>query len=193
MACSKLEARGHLLHKTGTPPKHFSRECIHTISLIFFSCLFVTYKGEWKFAYFDTSNPTAFNNDMLLFSTALSALAILSGTVKGIRSIKSIWKRLNKKKNQQNIPLEEEVSAKEENFSIIAKKPESYELPPKNLDETRKQLVSFADLCKSGDIKRVMTILPDGKILEIAPGENSRIRISSNEEVSQQNGTDTIE
>ena len=27
MACSKLEARGHLLHKTGTPPKHSSREC----------------------------------------------------------------------------------------------------------------------------------------------------------------------
>ena len=27
MACSKLEARGHLLHKTGNPPKHFSREC----------------------------------------------------------------------------------------------------------------------------------------------------------------------
>ena len=29
MACSKLEARGHLLHKTGTPPKQISRECIH--------------------------------------------------------------------------------------------------------------------------------------------------------------------
>ena len=29
MVCSKLEARGHLLHKTGTPPKHFSRECNH--------------------------------------------------------------------------------------------------------------------------------------------------------------------
>ena len=28
MAFSKLEERGHLLHKTGTPPKHFSRECI---------------------------------------------------------------------------------------------------------------------------------------------------------------------
>ena len=28
MAYSKLEARGHLLHKTGTPPKHISRECI---------------------------------------------------------------------------------------------------------------------------------------------------------------------
>ena len=28
MACSKLEARGHLLHKTGTPSKQISRECI---------------------------------------------------------------------------------------------------------------------------------------------------------------------
>ena len=32
MACSKLEARGHLLHKTGTPPKHFSRECIYRVN-----------------------------------------------------------------------------------------------------------------------------------------------------------------
>ena len=31
MACSKLEARGHLLHKTGTPPKQISRECISTL------------------------------------------------------------------------------------------------------------------------------------------------------------------
>jgi hypothetical protein len=31
MACSKLEARGHLLHKTGTTPKHFSRECTQLI------------------------------------------------------------------------------------------------------------------------------------------------------------------
>ena len=23
-----IEARGHLFHKTGTPPKHFNRECI---------------------------------------------------------------------------------------------------------------------------------------------------------------------
>ena len=28
MACSKLEARGHLLHKTGTPPKQISWECM---------------------------------------------------------------------------------------------------------------------------------------------------------------------
>ena len=112
---------------------------------------------------------------MLLFSTALSAVSIFSGTVKGIRAIKSIWKLLNKKKIQENIPLEELVSEEEENFSIIAKKPESYELPTENLDETRKQLVAFADLSKSGDIKRVMAILPDGKVLEIAPGENSRI------------------
>ena len=31
MAYSKLEARGHLLHKTGTPPKHFSRECTYLV------------------------------------------------------------------------------------------------------------------------------------------------------------------
>ena len=34
MACSKLEARGHLLHKTGTPPKHISRECTLEFRLI---------------------------------------------------------------------------------------------------------------------------------------------------------------
>ena len=77
--------------------------------------------------------------------------------------------------------------------AVSIKKPESYELPTENLDETRKQLVAFADLSKSGDIKRVMAILPDGKVLEIAPGENSRIWISSKEEVSQQNGKDAIE
>merc|ERR1740122_950070 len=77
------------------------------------SCLFITYKGEWKFAYFDISNPTAFNNDWLLLSTALSALSILSGTVKGFRSIYSIWKRLNKKKNN-NVPLVEVPSATED-------------------------------------------------------------------------------
>ena len=32
MACSKLEARGHLLHEAGTPPKHISRECNRTKS-----------------------------------------------------------------------------------------------------------------------------------------------------------------
>ena len=47
MACSKLEARGHLLHKTGTPPKHFSRECnvrtrIMNISLYISFLLFIS-------------------------------------------------------------------------------------------------------------------------------------------------------
>ena len=46
---------------------------------------------------------------MLLLSTALSALSILSGTVKGFRSINSIQKKLNKKNDNDNnhIPLEE--------------------------------------------------------------------------------------
>ena len=51
----------------------------------------------------------------------------------------------------------------------------------------------FADLMESGEIQRIMTIMPDGKVLEITPDENSKIHISSNEEVSQQNGTDSIE
>ena len=133
--------------------------------------MFITYKGQWKFSYFDTSNPTAFNNDMLLFSTALSFASIINGTVQGIRAIQSIWKRLNKKKNQQDNPLKEEASATEENISWVAKKRESSELPPENLDETRKELVTIADLGKSGDIKRMMTIMPDGKVLEITPDD----------------------
>ena len=147
--------------------------------------MFINFKGQWRFSYFDTTNPSAFNNDMLIFSTVLSIASIISGTVKGIRSIQSIWKRLNKKKNQQDIQMEEIKISK------IAKI--SSEMPPENQDKTRKQLVSFADLSKSGEIERILTVMPDGKVLEITPDENPKIRISSNEEVSQQNGTDSIE
>ena len=147
--------------------------------------MFINFKGSWQFKYFDTSNPSAFNNDMLIFSTVLSAASIISGTVKGIKSILSIRKRLNKKQNQQEIPLEE--------VSKIAKMTESSELPPENVNVTRKQLVAFADVRESGEIERMMNILPDGKVLEITPDENSKIHISSNEEVSQQNGTDSFE
>ena len=149
--------------------------------------MFINFKGSWQFKYFDTSNPSAFDNDMLIFSTVLSAASILCGSVKGIKSILSIRKRLKKKKNQPDIQLEEVK------FSMIAERTESSDLPPENHDKTRKQLVSFADLSKSGEIKRILTIMPDGKILEITPDENSKIHISSNEEVSQQNGTDSIE
>ena len=147
--------------------------------------MFINFKGDWQFKYFDPSNPSAFNNDMLIFSTVLSAASIIIGTVKGIKSISSIRKRLNKKQNQQEIPLEE--------VSKIAKMTESSELPPENVNVTRKQLMAFADVKESGEIERMMNILPDGKVLEIIPEENSKIHISSNEEVSQQNGTDSIE
>ena len=147
--------------------------------------MFINFKGDWQFKYFDTSNPSAFNNDMLIFSTVISAASIISGTVSGIISILSIRKRLNKKQNQQEIPLEE--------VSKIAKMTESSELPPENVNVTRKQLMAFADVKESGEIERMMNILPDGKVLEITPDENSKIHISSNEEVSQQNGTDSIE
>ena len=42
------------------------------ILYIFFSCMFINFKGQWKFSYFDTTNPSTFNNDMLIFSTVLS-------------------------------------------------------------------------------------------------------------------------
>ena len=149
--------------------KNFTSCCkpFFKLFIIFFSCMFINFKGDWQFKYFDPSNPSAFNNDMLIFSTVLSAASIIIGTVKGIKSISSIRKRLNKKQNQQEIPLEE--------VSKIAKITESSEMPPENQDKTRKQLVAFADLSKSGDIKRVMAILPDGKVLEITPDENAKI------------------
>ena len=106
---------------------------------------------------------------MLIFSTALSFASIINGTVQGIQAIQSIWKRLNRKKNQQDIPLKEKASATEEKISMVAKKTESSELPPENPDETRKQLVAIADLSESGDIKRIEAILPDGKVLKITP------------------------
>ena len=85
--------------------------------------------------------------------------------MKGIKSILSIRKRLNKKKNQQDIPLEEVK------FLNNAKITESSELPPENLNETRKELVAITDFSESGDIKRMMTILPDGKVIEITPDD----------------------
>ena len=131
--------------------------------------MFINYKGEWKFSYFDSTNPTAYNNDLLILSTALSFASIINGTVQGIQAIQSIWKRLNRKKNQQDIPLKEKASATEEKISVVAKKRESSELSPENPNETRKQLVAIADLSESGDIKRIEAILPDGKVLKITP------------------------
>ena len=143
----------------------------------FFSCLFITYKGEWKFAYFDTSNPTAFNNDSLLLSTALSALSILSGTVKGFRSINSIRKKLNKKKNNDNndIPLEEVPLAIEDTIQnqspISERRTDSSEMAPENLDQTRQQSVAVTDLSELGDIEKILCISPNGNAVEITPDQ----------------------
>ena len=131
--------------------------------------MFINYKGEWKFSFFDPTNPTAYNNDLLILSTALSFASIINGTVQGIQAILSIWKRLNKKKNHQDIPLKEKASAMEEKISMVAKKTKSTKLSPENPNETRKQLVAIADLSESGDIIRIETILPDGKVLKITP------------------------
>ena len=125
---------------------------------ICFSCLFITYKGEWVFPSFNVSNPTAFNNDMLILSTVFSAASILWGTFQGIRSICSIRKRLHEKKTQKNqtdIPLEEVLlHTTEEQFQ-------------NNLP----QLEAITDLSEVGDIERIICTLPGGTAVEITPDQ----------------------
>jgi len=117
---------------------------------------------------------------MLILSTALSTASIISGTIKALRSICSIRERLNMKKNQQDIPLEEEVVlVTDEKISFVAKKTDSSELPPENLGKTRKQLVTFADFSESGESEKIMVVFPDGKVLEIIPDEKSKLFISN--------------
>ena len=87
-------------------------------------------------------------------STALSALSILSGTVKGFRSIHSIRKRLNNNNNDNNvnndIPLEEVPLAIEDTIQnqspISERRTDSSEMAPENLDQTRQQSVAVTDL-----------------------------------------------
>ena len=107
-------------------------------------------------------------------STALSALSILSGTVKGFRSIHSIWKRLNKKKNN-DIPLVEVPSATEDTIQnqspISERRTDSSEMAPENLDQTRQQSVAVTDLSELGDIEKILCISPNGYAVEITPDQ----------------------
>ena len=110
-------------------------------------------------------------------STALSALSILSGTVKGFRSIHSIRKRLNKKKNNDNndIPLEEVPLATEDTIqdqlTISDRRTDTSEMASENLDQTRKQSVAVTNLSELGDIEKIMCILPNGNNVEITPDQ----------------------
>ena len=137
---------------------------------------------------------------MLLFSTALSAASIVSGTVKGILAIKSIWKRLNKNKNRTDVPFEEvalEPLGTEEEFqthlTILKLRTDSSELATENLHETRKQLVAVTNLSEVGDVEIILFILPNGNAVEITPDRLLEYVCPSGEDISLQNGTDTIE
>ena len=139
--------------------------------------------------YFDTSNPTAFNNDWLLLSTVLSALSVLSGTVEGFRSIHSIRKRLNKKKNNV-IPLVEVPSETEDTIQnqspISERRPE---MSPENLDQTRIQSVAVTDLSELGAVEKIMCILPNGNAVEITPDQTLEY-VVLNGKIYLQKGTD---
>ena len=107
-------------------------------------------------------------------STALSALSVLSGTVKGFRSINSIRKKLNKKKND-DIPLVEVPSATEDTIQnqspISERRTDSSEMAPENLDQTRQQSVAVTDLSELGDIEKILCISPNGNAVEITPDQ----------------------
>ena len=101
-------------------------------------------------------------------STALSALSILSGTVKGFRSIYSIRKRLNKKKNNDIQLIENTI---QNQSPILERRTDSSEMAPENLDQTRNQLVAVTDLSELGDIEKILCISPNGYAVEITPDQ----------------------
>ena len=110
-------------------------------------------------------------------STALSALSILNGTVTGFRSINSIRKKLNKKKNNDNndIPLEEVPLAIEDTIQnqspISERRTDSSEMVPENLDQTRQQSVAVTNLSELGDIEKILCVSPNGNAMEITPDQ----------------------
>ena len=107
-------------------------------------------------------------------STVLSALSILKGTVTGFRSIHSIRKRLNKKKNNDNnvIPLEEvPLATIQDQLTISDRRTDSSEMTPENLDQTRNQLVAVTDLSELGDVEKILCISPNGYAVEITPDQ----------------------
>lgn len=104
-------------------------------------------------------------------STALSALSILNGTVTGFRSINSIRKNLNKKKNN-DIPLEEvPLATIQDQLTISDRRTDSSEMTPENLDQTRNQSVAVTDLSELGNIEKILCISPNGNAVEITPDQ----------------------
>ena len=139
----------------------------------YFSCLFITFKGEWLFKNFDKTNPASFNNDMLLLSTSLSIFSMVNGTVVGIRSIRKIRKCLEKMwdlneatlckglKNEKNCQDRPKMTVEyQQDFSEESERDALLE---------RKQVVTYLFLDSQGKVDRMETALLNNTVAKITP------------------------
>ena len=55
------------------------------VIFLWFSFLFVTFKGEWNFTFFTDMDSGILRNDFLILSFSLSALALLYGSLRGCK------------------------------------------------------------------------------------------------------------
>ena len=84
------------------------------VIFLWFSFLFVTFKGEWNFTFFTDMDSGILRNDFLILSFSLSALALLYGSFRGCKAIKYILrevrtikrdKKNGKELTEQDMPI----------------------------------------------------------------------------------------
>ena len=158
----------------------------------FFSCLFISYKGEyeWKFHGFDRTNPAYFDNDMLLLSTSLSLFSMIKGTAVAIRSIMKIRERLNKMRELNETTLCKALKNEKE----CQNRPKMAVEYQQNFSEesatdpllVRKQGMTYIFLDSHGRIEKMETALPNGTVAKLTPEKKALIE---NDGIDRNSGT----
>ena len=145
----------------------------------YFSCLFITFKGEWLFKNFDKTNPASFNNDMLLLSTSLSIFSMINGTRVGIRSIRRIRKCLQKMwdLNEATLckALKNEKACQNRPKMAVEYQQDFSEESATDALLVRKQAVTYVFLDSHGKIEKMETALPNGTVAKITPEKKALI------------------
>ena len=138
---------------------------------VLFSCLFITFKGEWLFKNFDRTNPASFNNDMLLLSTTLSIFSMFKGLFVGIRAVRRIRECLNKMQDLNVATLCKAL----ENEKECQKRPKmAIEYQPAFSDESaqdglldKKIVTAHVFLDSTSQVEKTEIALPNGTVLKI--------------------------
>ena len=142
-----------------------------------FSCLFITFKGEWLFKNFDRTNPASFNNDMLLLSTSLSIFSMFKGTVVGIRSVIRIRERLNRMRDLNEVTLskalENEKECQNRPKMAIKYQPDFSDESAEDTSLDKKIGTTHIFLDFRGNIEKMETSLPNGTVLKSTPEKNN--------------------